>query len=63
MAAMEELSHYAETGIGNGLELAIKAVRARASVGEVTYALEKIWGRYSAISQSVSGDCHCRSDA
>jgi methylmalonyl-CoA mutase len=53
--AMDELSHYAKTGEGNGLELAIKAIRARASVGEITYALEKVWGRYNATTQTVSG--------
>ena len=55
MEALEALSEYARTGEGNGLELAIKAARVRASVGEITYALEKIWGRYNAQTQTVSG--------
>jgi len=55
MEALEELSEYARTGNGNGLDLAIKAARVRASVGEITYALEKVWGRYNATSQTVSG--------
>lgn len=55
MAALEELTRYAETGEGNGLELAVKAARLRASVGEITYALETIWGRYNARTQTVSG--------
>lgn len=55
MSALEELSDYARTGKGNCLELAIKAARLRASVGEITYALEKIWGRYNASTQTVSG--------
>jgi methylmalonyl-CoA mutase len=55
MAALEALTRYAETGEGNGLDLAIKAARLRASVGEITYALETIWGRYNARTQTVSG--------
>jgi methylmalonyl-CoA mutase len=55
MAALEALTRYAETGEGNGLDLAIKAARLRASVGEITYALESIWGRYNARTQTVSG--------
>ena len=55
MKVLEELTEYAQTGKGNGLELAIKASRLRASVGEITYALEKVWGRYNANTQTVSG--------
>ncbi len=55
MEALEALSDYARSGNGNGLELAVKAARVRASVGEITYALEKIWGRYNATTQTVSG--------
>lgn len=55
MNALEALTQYAQTGNGNVLELAIKAARLRASVGEITYALEKVWGRYSAQTQTVSG--------
>jgi methylmalonyl-CoA mutase len=55
MLALEELTKYAKTGTGNALDLAIKAARQRASVGEITYALEKVWGRYNAHSQTVSG--------
>jgi methylmalonyl-CoA mutase len=54
-AALDALAQAAETGQGNLLELAIKAVRARATVGEVSGALEKIWGRFKADTQSVSG--------
>jgi methylmalonyl-CoA mutase len=45
----------ARTGQGNLLDLAIKAIRARATVGEVSEALEKVWGRYQAHAQTVSG--------
>lgn len=55
MKALEELTKYAQTGEGNALDLAIKAARLRASVGEITTALEKVWGRYTAQTQTVSG--------
>lgn len=55
MDALDALTEYAKTGIGNALELAIKAARLRASVGEITYALEIVWGRYNARTQTVSG--------
>ena len=54
-AALSALTEYAKTGVGNGLELAIKAARLRATVGEITLALESVWGRYKANSQTVSG--------
>jgi len=54
-AALAALTDAAQTGKGNLLELAIKAVRARATVGEVSDALERVWGRYQADSQTVSG--------
>ena len=52
---MEKLTNYAKTGEGNGLDLAVEAMRARCTVGEITYALEKEWGRYNANSKTVSG--------
>ena len=52
---MEKLTKYAETGEGNGLALSVEAMRARCTVGEITYALEKVWGRYNANSKTVSG--------
>lgn len=55
MKALEDLTDYARTGEGNGLDLAIKAARLRASVGEITYALERVWGRYNANTQTVTG--------
>jgi methylmalonyl-CoA mutase len=54
-AALAALTEAARGGKGNLLELAIKAVRARATVGEVSDALERVWGRYRADSQTVSG--------
>lgn len=55
MEALNALTEYARTGKGNGLELAINAARLRATVGEITYALEQVWGRYNAQTQTVSG--------
>lgn len=55
MQALEELTEYARSGKGNGLDLAVKAARLRASVGEITYALERVWGRYNANTQTVTG--------
>ena len=49
------LTAAAESGEGNLLALAIDAVRARATVGEVSDALEKVWGRYRADTQKVTG--------
>ena len=40
---------------GNLLALAVEAARARATVGEISDALEKVWGRYHAEIRSISG--------
>ncbi len=53
--SLADLTQYAQTGRGNALNLAVKAVKARATVGEVSWALEKIWGRYQITQRSVSG--------
>src|SRR5581483_7469015 len=50
-----ELSECARGGQGNLLEKTIHAVRARATVGEVSAALEEVWGRYQAANQTISG--------
>jgi len=54
-AALAALSAAAIKGEGNLLELAIIAARARASVGEVSMALEKVYGRHRAETLSISG--------
>jgi methylmalonyl-CoA mutase len=54
-AALEALTQAAASGKGNLLELAIAAMRARASVGEVSDALEKVFGRHRADIQKVAG--------
>ena len=47
-ACLDALTRCAETGEGNLLELSIDAARKRASLGEISYALEKVYGRYKA---------------
>ncbi|MGD8453472.1 MAG: methylmalonyl-CoA mutase [Phycisphaerae bacterium] len=54
-AALAALTQAAETGEGNLLALAIDAARARATVGEISYALERIYGRHQATSRTVRG--------
>ncbi|MGQ3092067.1 MAG: methylmalonyl-CoA mutase [Roseateles sp.] len=54
-AALASLTQAAETGEGNLLDLAIKAVRLRATVGEVSDALEAVFGRHRADTHKVSG--------
>ena len=53
--ALEALTQAAKSGQGNLLELAIQASRRRATVGEISDALELAWGRHRAINQTVSG--------
>ena len=54
-SAMDALTRSAETGEGNLLELAVDAARKRCTVGEISYALEKVWGRHVAEIKAVSG--------
>ncbi|MBI5258242.1 MAG: methylmalonyl-CoA mutase [Burkholderiales bacterium] len=54
-AALEALTAAARSGQGNLLALAIQAIRLRATVGEVSDALEKIYGRHRADIQKVTG--------
>jgi methylmalonyl-CoA mutase len=53
--SLDALTKCAETGGGNLLALAIDAARKRASLGEISSALEKIYGRYKAVIRSISG--------
>jgi methylmalonyl-CoA mutase len=53
LETLDALTKSAETGEGNLLELAINAARAKATVGEISYALEKVWGRYEASPTGV----------
>jgi methylmalonyl-CoA mutase len=54
-AALGALTAAARDGSGNLLALAVDATRARATVGEISSALEEVWGRYSASANTVSG--------
>ena len=45
----------AATGEGNLLECAVDAARKRATLGEISLALEKVWGRYEATTRTIAG--------
>ena len=53
--ALDAITHAAETGEGNLLELAVDAASKRATLGEISYACEKIAGRYKAVIRTISG--------
>ncbi len=54
-AALDALTRAAETETGNLLELSVEAARKRATLGEISYALEKVFGRYQAAVHAISG--------
>ena len=54
-AALDDLTKCVQTGEGNLLELAVTAASKRASLGEISYACEKIVGRYKAVIRTISG--------
>ena len=54
-AALAALTDAARSGSGNLLDLAIGATRLRATVGEISGALEEVWGRHRANNKTVSG--------
>lgn len=53
--ALDALTKCAETGEGNLLELSIVAASARATLGEISSAIEKVSGRYKAVTRTISG--------
>ena len=53
--ALDALTDSANTGQGNLLALAVDAARVRATVGEISFALEKEWGRHQAVTKTISG--------
>ncbi len=55
VAALRALGEAARNGTGNLLGLSIEATRARATVGEISSALEGVYGRYQATIRSISG--------
>ena len=54
-SALDALTEYARSGTGNLLEAAIAAARVKATVGEISYALEKVYGRHRADVSAVTG--------
>jgi methylmalonyl-CoA mutase len=53
--SLERLEKCASSGEGNLLECAVDAARKRATLGEISSALEKVWGRYEATTRIISG--------
>lgn len=54
-AALEKLAEAARTGTGNLLEIAVECARERASLGEISQAMEATFGRHQATIRSISG--------
>jgi methylmalonyl-CoA mutase len=54
-SALDALTRYAETGTGNLLKGAVQAARVKATVGEISYALEKVYGRHRAEVSAITG--------
>lgn len=54
-SCLDAITKSLETGEGNLLDLAVQATRARASLGEISYAVEKVSGRHKAVIRSISG--------
>jgi methylmalonyl-CoA mutase len=53
--ALDKLTKCAETGEGNLLEIAVGASRLRATLGEISDAIENVSGRYKAVTRTISG--------
>ncbi len=53
--ALAQLEECAASGNGNLLECAVDAARKRATLGEISSALEKVWGRYQATTRTIAG--------
>ena len=53
--ALTRITEAAKSGKGNLLELAVTAARARATLGEITQAMEEVFGRYQATQHTISG--------
>ncbi len=52
---LDKITEATKTGKGNLLELSVEAAKRRASLGEISYAMEKIVGRYKAVIRTISG--------
>ena len=55
LSSLDALTKCAETGNGNILELAVDAARNRCTLGEISFALEKVFGRHRADTKAISG--------
>ncbi len=55
IASLEAITACVQTGKGNLLELAVDAAQKRATLGEISFACEKIVGRYKATIRTISG--------
>jgi methylmalonyl-CoA mutase len=53
--SLEAITKACESGKGNLLALAVDAAQKRATLGEISYACEKVYGRYKAVIRSISG--------
>jgi methylmalonyl-CoA mutase len=53
--SLERLEAMRFAGEGNLLECAVDAARKRATLGEISSALEKVWGRYEATTRTIAG--------
>ncbi len=53
--ALEALYQCAQSGEGNLLDLAVQAARLRATLGEISYAMERAFGRFTATTRTISG--------
>ncbi len=53
--ALDKITECAKSGKGNLLELSVEAAKKRATLGEISSACEKIVGRYTAVTRSISG--------
>ncbi|EPG66129.1 methylmalonyl-CoA mutase [Leptospira wolffii] len=54
-AALDAITECAKTGNGNLLALAVDAARKRATLGEISFAMEKIFGRYKSVTHMIQG--------
>jgi methylmalonyl-CoA mutase len=53
--SLDAITKCAETGVGNLLELSVIAARNRATLGEISFAIEKVSGRFQAVTRTISG--------
>jgi methylmalonyl-CoA mutase len=53
--ALKAITESAKSGTGNLLALSVDAAKKRASLGEISYAMEEVFGRYKAVIRSISG--------